>query len=212
MIRPVQPVLLILGVFFWLGHIPVRGQIMTAEIMAGHRNIWYQQNISKTIDSSRFGFSHVSTLHAFYDPQNPTELMSQSYLSFSIINGIKVSAGFFYASAPGFRPSVNMEFSKKYRSFLVVFVPRVDMWENPAFDGMLLMEYTPAVSPSLQLFFRFQTMLNFSATQHNRSYQNLRIGFVYRKIQFGFALNLDAYGKGFRYYPNAGVFLRRNLF
>lgn len=199
-------------IFNVLAIIKIQGQVMPIEIMAGSRNIWYQQNISKGIDGSKFGFSHTSTLHAYYDDQNPTELMSQSYMNYSITKSIKVSAGTFYASAPGFRPSINIEFSKKFKNLLIVLVPRVDIWHKPTYDTMFLIEYSPVINDCLKLFFRFQTMANFSAQQHNRSYQNLRMGLSYKKIQFGLAINMDAYGKTVRYYPNVGVFIRGSLF
>ncbi len=183
-------------------------QSVPLEIMGGQRNFWYQHVMGKNFENSKFGHFHVSSLHAFYDA-TPEELMSQSYLTYQINENVKPGIGLFYSSAPGFVPSLNVQLMHKGKNHFILAIPRVDIVNDPSYDVMLMTEYFPKLNHNTTLYTRIQVMLNYTGTQHNRSYQNIRAGVNLGTIQVGVAANFDAYGKRVQYQKNYGLFIRK---
>lgn len=202
---------------FWIGLLlfsaAVRSQPVPAELMAGHQNLYLQHGFARTISSSHFGVLVTSSLLFPYEKEDRrrSELMSQTYLTWRPVPGIGFGAGTFYATAPGLKPSFNIQFSAKIKAVQLMLVLRTDLKRNPAYDFMAFAEYRSASDNHFRLYARVQTMMNFSAAGHHRGYQYFRLGFEYGILQTGLALNLDAYGPRYSYVPNAGVFFRTLL-
>lgn len=95
----------------------VNAQPTTIETMVGKQNYFYQHTISKSLGSSRFGFMHTSSLHAFYEGDDRNELMSQSYVTYSVMRFLKLGLGTFYASKPGISPAISLQFRYAHRDF-----------------------------------------------------------------------------------------------
>lgn len=190
---------------------PLLSQPIPIETMAGQHNFWLQQVVSKQMNNSRWGYFNVSSLHAFYD-ETPEELMSQSYLTYKVNQGIKLGVGTFYASAPGFSPSVNIQFAHQGKNHFILAIPRVDLTHKPAYDIMAMAEFFPALNKQLKLYSRIQTMFNYTNQYHNRSYQNIRLGLDFDAFQAGIAANFDAYGRNITYTANYGIFFRKPIF
>jgi hypothetical protein len=197
--------------FFFLQVQLTSGQTVPVELMAGDKNLWYQHSVSKELETTEMGIFHTSSLHSFYDSELGDELMSQLYITLKIIKGLKIGIGGFYATAPGFHSSVNFQWGRKGKNYLWLIVPRVDLSKLPSYDLMLLAEYTPFLTKNLNLYSKFQTMLNYTKLVHNRSYQNFRLGLDVRILQFGFAMNLDAYGVNRTYHINYGLFAKKDF-
>lgn len=187
-------------------------QTVPVEVVFGNKHYWYQHMISRPINNSMWGFFNTSSLEVFYDKKQPAELMSQSYLTFALFKQLKLGAGSFYASAPGFKPSVHIQLSQQGKNYFVVMVPRMDVDKNPSYDAMLMAEYKPTITSSLKLYTRFQGMMNFTGTTHNRSYQSFRGGVDLGYMQVGLAAHFDAYGADIDYKNNVGVFVKKDLF
>jgi hypothetical protein len=185
-------------------------QTIPLEIMGGQRNFWYQHVMGKGFENSKFGHFHVSSLHAFYDA-TPHELMSQSYLTYQINAYIKPGIGLFYSSAPSFAPSINIQLMHKGKNHFILAIPRIDVVNNPSYDVMVMTEYFPKLTHNTALYTRIQVMLNYTGTQHNRSYQNIRAGIDLGTVQLGVAANFDAYGKRIQYQNNYGLFVRKMI-
>lgn len=102
-------------------------------------------------------------------------------------------------------------YSKKVKEFLILFTPRVDLQQRPSWDALLLAEYTPMLTEKTKLYSRVQAMGNFTDLKHNRSYQYLRVGLEKKGLQFGIAVDFDAYGSELQYITNYGAFIRTTL-
>ena len=187
-------------------------QQLPIELMAGRENLWYQHVLAKKFSSdSRFGFFNVSTLHVYHDRQRTDEIMSQSYVTWGLSRSFYLQAGAFYASGPGFSPSVGVQFVKQLDDFFILLVPRIDIKKKGSYDAMALVRYQPRLSDQLSLYSHIQLMSNYSGNNHNRSYQNFWLGLGYKSFQFGMALNLDEYGAEYITYYNPGLFIRTAL-
>ena len=188
------------------------GQSIPVEGLVGTKNYWYQHSVSRKFSpSGRIGFSHVSSMYNYYEANVADEIMSQSYITYEITKGIGVAAGTFYATGPGFSPSLALQLSRMSKDVFLMFVPRVDVRKDGSYEGMVLIEYRPALTRGLHLYSRFQAMSNFSGDTHNRSYQSFRAGVQVKKMQFGVALSVDEYGAEKETRRNLGFFVRTEL-
>lgn len=186
-------------------------QTVPIEAMVGTENYWYQHSLFRQFTpKSKFGFFHVSSLHVFYDEHKVDEIMSQSYVTYSLRPGVNLALGSFYATGPGFSPSLAIQLMKKTRDLLILVVPRIDLMKNATYEVMAMAEYRPMITKKLGIYSRAQLMSNYG-THHNRSYQNFRLGLSVNKIQFGAALNLDEYGKETKTLHNVGLFIRTEI-
>lgn len=196
---------------FWvLVSAGTHGQSLSVEAMAGIRNYWYQHVVSQPIQSSDWGFLNVSSLNGFGYAQKD-ELMSQSYITYSVIKGIKLGAGTFYSTVPGFKPSANIQLMHNGKKYAILVIPRIDVSSLSTYDCMSQVEYFPNLTDNIKLYTRVQTMFNYTQLQHNRSYQYVRLGIDYKQTQLGLALNNDVYGSQKASFLNVGVFLRKDL-
>ena len=188
----------------------VHGQIIPVEAMLGHKNYYYQHSFSRPITGTKLGFFHTSSFYHF-NREKTNEIMSQAYVTYALNPSFKLAVGSFYASAPGFRMSAAIQVVKKMRDVTFVFVPRFDLKKNASAEIMTFVEYRPLIKKSVRLYTRAQAMSNYGPENHNRSYQNFRIGIDFNKTQFGLALNVDEYGKEIQTARNFGIFIRHEL-
>lgn len=181
-------------------------QPLPLEIMTGNKNYYQQFSYSKVLYKSHLGFFNTSSLLFMYKEGGKSELMSQSYITFRIMEDLKLGTGVFYASVPGLNPSFNLAYSKSFKSLSVIVSPRMDIKRSPSYDLMSALELRHTFQNNFKGFLRIQTMFNYTGVKHNRSYQYLRIGIGEKDKQFGFAVNLDYYGTNYKRNINIGIF------
>jgi hypothetical protein len=192
-------------------------QIGPAELMVGHRYIHYQHSLSNSIKTnSKIGWQHIATLIKRYNTNTeknglPDELMNQVYLTARINSFMAIKGGLFYTNVGGFKPSIGLQFMVRKKSWMAIASPRVDIARNAAYEMFAVAEYTPSLSANTRLYARLQAMSSINARQHNRSYQQIRIGAECNGFQFGGGLTLDEYGTNRTVYYNKGIFIRKVL-
>lgn len=191
-------------------HAWARGQILPVEVVTGHRNYFSQQSFYKSFNN-RIGFFHTGSQLMVYGSQRRSELMSQEYLMLVLVNGLKVGLGSFYGTSPGLKPSLCMQYMRQIKDCHVVVAPRVDLTRSPSYDLMTQIEWRPVAGRHLRFYFRLQTMFNFRALVHNRSYQYTRMGFEMKGLQLGLSFNRDVFGADYMSKYNHGLFVRFNL-
>ena len=185
-------------------------QTMPIEAMMGNRNYWYQHSLGLDLKKdSRFGFFHTHSTHFFYD-KTKQELMSQSYLNYKVNSWMKINLGVFYVTKPGINASASIHLYKKFKNVFLLSVPRIDLYKNPSYDVMSMIEYKPKIG-KVNLYTRLQTLFSFKNAVHTRSYQNIRVGINNKNTQYGIAVNYDAYGPSVKYYSNYGLFIKHDL-
>jgi hypothetical protein len=187
------------------------------EFLAGHRNLTYQHAFTKNAsNASRFALTHIASVLV---PVRQTErgrklgaeLMNQGYLKFRIYKSLSLNAGGFYANSSGLKPSVAISYMVTRPHFLMIIQPRTDVVRSPSIELFGLFEWRPVLTKHLLLYTRFQFMSNSGTCFHNRSYQQLRIGFEVRALQFGMGFQADEYGRSFSTRYNSGFFIRRQF-
>ena len=185
-------------------------QSFSAEVMTGNQNYWYQHAVGVSLANSPFEIFHASSMHWMYEEREKNEIMSQSYITYPLTSSIRLAAGTFYASKPGISPSLAIQFRFAHRHLRGVIVPRADVKNNGSIEAMTSVEYLPPINEQLTFYARAQLMSNYGPYNHNRSYQNFRVGVRTQKTTFGFALNVDERGAEKQTMHNWGVFLRYN--
>ncbi len=185
-------------------------QSVPTEVMIGNRNFWYQHSFNFAISKNKkIGVFNTHSLH-FFNDNTKQEVMSQTYLNYKLSPWLKINAGVFYVTKPGINPSVSLHIFKKTTNTLLLIVPRIDVYKNPSYDVMSMIEYKPIIR-RVQLYTRIQTLFSFKEKLHARSYQNIRVGISNKNLQYGFAVNFDAYGSSYKYYSNYGFFIRKEI-
>ncbi len=202
---------LVVLILCMVGGASVNAQPVNIEVMLGKENFFYQHTLAKSLGSSRFGFFHTSSLHAFYTSDNLNEAMSQSYVTYRLTDYTRLAVGTFYAIKPGISVAAALQCAYAYRNFRASLVPRIDIERGGSVEMMMLLEYCPAITERITLYSRAQFMTNYGPNHHNRSYQNFRTGLRVKKTVAGVALNIDERGSEITTLHNLGVFLRYEL-
>lgn len=202
---PAIPYLIFLLLMAMEGH----SQNIVIENLLGNKNYYYQHGLSKAFSNDKhWGFFNASSLHSFYDSDALNELMSQSYITYSITQNINLAGGAFYATKPGISPAVAIQFKFANRHYKAAIVPRFDLRNNGSLELMTFFEYVPPISDDLSFYARAQLMSNYGPLHHNRSYQYFRFGLQFKKTVMGMAVNVDERGPEKKTLQNWGAFLR----
>lgn len=193
----------------WCLALTATAQPFVAEPMVGDKNYYYQHTMAtKFTEASRVGFFHTSSLHYMYVENEKDELMSQSYLTYQALKNVKVAGGVFYATNPGFTPSLALQYTFHLGLLRGIIAPRVDLKRNGSFEIMMAGEYIAPVSKQLEFYARAQFMSNMDRIDHNRSYQYFRAGLKRNRTVFGIAMNIDERGGELQTQRNYGIFIR----
>lgn len=199
-------------------HKPI-GQVhnppVNVEGLFGNRGMAYQLLVIKKFQSApKFGFFSITNMVAEWEKSPVEDMMSQAKLTYSIIKGLDVSAGFIYVPHLGFRPSANLVISKASEDYTFVAAPRIDLSKDATAETMLLAVYKPALNDKWRLYTRLQGLyvLMTNSGDHARSFVNARTGLKYKEFAFGAGANFDWYGPAKLYKHNVGGFLNIDLF
>ncbi len=162
---------------------------------------------------SRLGVFHLATLVMDYDGEEDDDLSMQSLLFFAPHAKFRLTGGAFYASRPGFSPTVGMQFVNPGRTWFVLLAPRVNLETEPSYSVFSILRYTrPLKTPRRALYASLQSLGTFDAGGHIKSCQWTRIGMDIRGTQFGLAANVDEAGPKPDVAFSVGAFVRRELF
>ncbi|RKF38517.1 hypothetical protein BCY89_27260 [Sphingobacterium siyangense] len=196
---------LFFSIWFW--HSPAQ---IPVEISAGHAGYYYQHSFATRFNPGKsLGFFHTSSVLIPYDKNRGNEIMSQSYLSYTMSKRWTAGVGTIFTPVNRVRPSVFFQYFHKGKTTSVLIYPRMDTWSVPNFELMGFIEYQGAVNRPVNLYARFQYMTTWNRNGHSRSYQYTRAGIDTRGIQFGLAANFDQYGTLATNYSNFGLFVRK---
>lgn len=189
----------------------VRAQI-PVEVSVGHSGYYYQHSFAARFNKERrWGLFHASSVLIPYDKSRANEIMSQSYLTYTL-NGVwSTGAGSIFTPLDRVRPSVFFQYFLKGKTTSIMIYPRADLWENPNFELMGFIEYRGDQSDRLKPYARVQYMTTWNMQEHVRSYQYLRLGLNLETMQFGAAANFDQYGSFAANYSSIGFFVRKEF-
>lgn len=184
------------------------------ELLPGHRAFGYQMTIDKKLQSiPKLGFFAVTNLQAEWDTSKIEDYMVQGHLTYEILNGVNLEAGFIM-TIDGIRPSTGIIFSHAVKDWFLVFNPRMDIHSKPNLDLQTIAIYTPKINETFDFYGYYEGMYieNVGYGEHTVSYLMLRAGLTYKDISFGVGSNINWYGPDKHNEFNVGPFLVMNLF
>ncbi|HLO83363.1 MAG TPA: hypothetical protein VK166_20515 [Chitinophagaceae bacterium] len=206
---------LFFAVIFLVRSQNIHAQSGTADLMAGHEYLHYQQSLTYEFKQySGVGWQHLATMIKSYqqDKKSPVqkdEIMNQVYLTARISKSLLIKGGLFYTNTVGYRPSIGLQYGIRKNNWMMVISPRADLVKKGAFEMFLATEFRPPLRKNIRLYSRIQAMSSVSLKQHNRSYQLIRLGIETKTIQLGAGLTFDEYGRNKTLQYNSGIFVRK---
>lgn len=170
--------------------------------------------ISRDVSAAaRLGFFHQSTLVTGIDDSGiADDLSTQSLLFYKANSWFRVTAGGFYATRPGFSPTVGVQFFKPGRNWFFLVSPRMNLESDPSYSVFSIIRYERPLTEKLDLYLSMQALNTWDEGGHVKSYQWLRLGFSKQATQFGLAVNLDYAGRDPKTETSVGLFVRREIF
>ncbi|MGS2763684.1 hypothetical protein [Sinomicrobium sp. M5D2P9] len=182
------------------------------EISVGHSGYYYQHSFAAKFNPEKpVGFFHTSSVLIPYDKNRGNEIMSQSYVSYTLSEHWTSGIGSIFTPLDRVRPSVFFQYFQKKRTTSVLVFPRIDIWSEPNFEMMGFIEYRQAGRQNIKIYARLQYMTTWNLREHVRSYQYGRVGIDMEEIQFGLAANFDQYGSFATSYNSIGIFVRKEF-
>lgn len=182
------------------------------EISAGHASYYYQHSFAAKFKAEQpFGFFHTSSVLIPYDKNRGNEIMSQSYVSYTLSDLWTSGIGSIFTPLNRVRPSVFLQYFKKGKNTSILVYPRADLWSDPNLELMGFVEYKGMDRQNFNLYARLQCMTTWNSKEHVRSYQYIRGGVSLDDVQFGLAANLDQYGSFATSYSSIGLFVRKEF-
>ncbi len=169
--------------------------------------------ISRDVSAAaRLGFFHQSTLVTGIDDAIADDLSTQSLFFYKMNSWFRVTAGGFYATRPGFSPTVGVQFFKPGRNWFLLVSPRVNLESDPSYSVFSIIRYERPLTETIDLYLSLQALNTWDDGGHVKSYQWLRLGFAKQATQFGLAVNFDYAGRDPRAETSIGLFIRREIF
>lgn len=203
--------LILVWVLFNMSPGLVRAQI-PVEISVGHSGYYYQHSFAARFNKEQpWGIFHTSSVLVPYDKRRVNEIMSQSYLFYTLSKVWSTGIGSIFTPLDRVRPSVFLQYFLKGKRTSFMIYPRADLWTDPNFELMGFIEYKGGQSGTLKLYARVQYMTTWNMQEHARSYQYLRLGINLEELQLGAAANFDQYGAAATGYSNIGFFVRKEF-
>lgn len=188
---------------------------VSLEATFAHEGMLYQLMINKKLKSlPRLGFFSITSMNSSWDKGPYDGIMSQGLLTYKVLKGLDLVAGFHYTDVTGARPSAGLMYSYANKETLFVINPRIDLTKDAVFETMALFEYKPILNNGWKMYSRVQGVYGFSTDsgEHARSYILARLGVTIQEFTFGLAGNFDWYGPFRGHQKNMGVFIAVPLF
>lgn len=186
------------------------------ELSAGYEKTLFQSIVIKPLDKKhRFDFFSISYFDNYYDDENKpfNEGLIQTYVAYNVIKGVGFGLGGTYNSFGGVSANLVGQFVNAGPNHLIVFFATVYLEENPQFEAFTQLQYRFRLAEDWRLFTQLMALTNWVELEnHNRSFQQLRIGLDYRNYQFGLSADLDQYTPLPESKGQIGLFVRAEIF
>ncbi|MCI0921928.1 hypothetical protein [Sphingobacterium rhinopitheci] len=185
------------------------------DVITGSRYTMYQLVVNKKFLSiPKLGFFSVTEGTSPWKREDTPELMTQAHLTYRLFKGFDILGGMQYTSGGNFRPATALFYAITHRDIFFLLNPKVEFTKNYDSELVTVLEYTPKINKSLNLYSRIQTLYSFvpNSGDHNRSYVILRAGINYKEFTFGPGAHLDWYGPEKLFKNNVGIFVRALLY
>lgn len=196
---------------------PPPSPIVVGSVIGNHA-VHIETIFSKTFNpASRFGVFVVGDLYGVYKTSEQplrNQQMAQTQLTYQIVKNLNVSAGAFFETHYGFRPTVGLQYNLFAGDFHLLLAPRFDLSQTYNGEIMGFLEYTPKIKNDWRLYSRVQGLYNRDLKNdiHGISYIWGRLGVSYKNYRFGVGGNFYSLGPEKIKENNYGLFVGVLLF
>lgn len=188
---------------------------MPVELNFGNNRFGLQFLVNKQFPNSKhFNILAVTSFASDYQNNlSNLDFISNSQVSYELWKGFGLAIGTSVNAKTGFVPVAGLEYVFANKKVLFVITPNIHISDSYNIEGLTVLEYKPAISKTINLYSRFQSLYNHNTKGdfHERSYIQLRLGLGIKSYQFGLASNFDFYGPNKILKDNYGVFVRANF-
>lgn len=177
--------------------IPVINPPINTELLFSNRGMAFQMIIDKKFNSiPKLGFFSVTSLVGEWNTDKINDYMTQSSLTYEIVKGLKLAAGFHITPVKGMRPIAGLIYTKSNKTWLFVANSRIDFSNDTNVEGLILVEYKPEINKNWRFYLRLQALYEYNTVieKQTRSYLMARAGLSYNEFTFGLGTNIDYYG------------------
>lgn len=196
---------------------PAASPIIISSII-GNNGVHLQTIFSKSFNpASRFGVFGIADLYGVYKTEEQpkrNQQMAQTQLTFRIVKGLNVSAGAFFETRSGFRPTAGLQYNLFASDFHLLLAPRIDLSQSYNGEILGIVEYTPKIKNKWRLYSLVQSLYNHDLKNdmHSVSYVWGKLGVSYKNYRFGVGGNFYSLGPGKIKENNYGLFAGVLLF
>ena len=138
----------------------------------------------------------------------------QTALSYKIGVKSKIKTGAFIGSFKNpkhFGPLVGLYALYPFKNGIISLSNQQQFAKTYTTNLVAVFEFTPKINETLKLYSRIQIMSETDFNIATRSYQMVRLGLGYKKIQFGLAATFDQFKDQTIHFENYGLFIRTTL-
>lgn len=184
----------------------------------GNNGVHLQTIFLKTFNpSNRFGIFGLADMYGVYKTDEQVmrnQQMAQTQLTYRIVKGLNVSAGAFFETHSGFRPTAGLQYNLFAGDFHLLLAPRIDLSQTYNGEILGIVEYTPKIKNNWRLYSLVQCLYNQDLKNdiHSVSYVWGKLGVSYKNYRFGVGGNFYSLGPKKIKENNYGLFLGVLLF
>ncbi|GAB4407064.1 MAG: hypothetical protein OHK0053_33570 [Microscillaceae bacterium] len=205
-------------VAFWAAPLGYTFAQIPVEVLVGHRQVQHEFFFFKDVNArQRFSLFSMGRFAVDYASAPANSSFISSQLTYSISPKWGLTGGGQFANGL-FSPLAALSFvhTNEKGDFFLNHFPTYYLGEAASWEMFGLLFYTPAIGLKWQIFSQliFGSNFNTRFTQHQFSYQQLRLGLGYRQwFQAGIGLDLSQAGnsENLSNQHNLGLFLRKEF-
>ena len=180
------------------------------ELMPGTERIFVDAQWLSTFDEDR-KWSLFSRSRATTDYDENTNLFTGAYLNYTSKSGIGGTI-LGRISNMGAGSDAGIHLFKANGTWMIYALASVGLSSDLSYGWFSILRYTPAINDNWLLYTSLELFSNFGERGHVASVQRMRVGLSRGGYQFGFGLNLSAFGQSYNQTDsNPGVFIRKQF-
>ena len=191
-------------------------QVTQLELTMGFNKSDFSSLTQKSLDDKK-KFS-ISTLAFFQKSHRKEDFVFdetgvQTSVYWNFTKNLSVGPSLYYNSVSGFSEKLSFPIFIGGSHLVSVAIPSIFHTENDGnINGGLFfqLQYMKPIKREWNFLMNTQILTEWNRfSNHSRSFQQLRIGVVYKNNQFGAAADLDAYGDPQIWKKSIGIFVRK---
>ncbi len=187
----------------------LNAQSVTTELTAMD-NDWSLQGAYNTMfgKDNKFSFFCMGRVNSGYSTDEGLMALSISSFGYTLNISMKTTAGAFYSSYSGFKPTAGVQFFYVKNGLQLLFSPTLSFKKELGLMNITSIQYVKGIAYKLEGVFKMQSFAIFNIKEHQYTTFRLRVGIQKNKLQCGLASNLNFSERSFDFDGNYGLFVQ----